>query len=279
MSPRALDHCVLPVADLAVARDRCAALGFTVAPQGTHPFGTINACVYFADDTFLEPLAIGDLAQVDEAVRDGNVFVGRDAVYRSIVGDDGFSALVFKTDDASADHAAFARAGISAGSTLDFSRPFVDPAGKSGTVSFRLAFAAHPASEASYFFTCQRINASSATGRAALEQHANGATGIAGVTLCAADPAAYEDFLVDLTSASVNKIDAGLHAMLPNSSVHIVSAAGPLRLDTIRFSIADLGSTANLFEANGVAFERADRHLTVRPAPGQGATFIFEDRS
>ena len=45
----------------------------------------------------------------------------------------------------SADHAAFAEAGLSAGEMLEFSRPFVDAAGASDTASFRLAFAADPA--------------------------------------------------------------------------------------------------------------------------------------
>ncbi|MCO6390677.1 VOC family protein [Aliihoeflea aestuarii] len=279
MSPRALDHCVLPVADLAAARERYAALGFTVAPQGTHPFGTTNACIYFADDTFLEPLAIGDAGQVSEAVRAGNVFVGRDALYRRTVGENGFSALVFKTDDAKADDAAFLSAGISAGLLLDFSRPFVDPAGKSGTVSFRLAFAAHPQSDACYFFTCERINAPSSAGRAVLEQHANGVRGIVGVRLCAAEPAAYEDFLVSLTGASVTRTDEGLCASLPTGTVEIVAMDCALRLDAIRFSASDLGSTADLFETGGVAFERTDRQLTVWPTSGQGATFIFEENA
>jgi hypothetical protein len=142
MMPRLLDHCVLPVPSLAVARKRYEALGFTVAPQGTHPFGTINSCVYFADDTFLEPLAVGDAAKVRDAIGSRNVFVARDALYRQAIGEDGFSALVFKTDDAKADHAGFEEADVSAGPVLDFSRAFVDPTGKSGKVSFRLAFAA-----------------------------------------------------------------------------------------------------------------------------------------
>ena len=51
--PRALDHLVLPTTSLAVARDRLTTLGFTVAPDGVHPFGTVNCCIYLADGTFL----------------------------------------------------------------------------------------------------------------------------------------------------------------------------------------------------------------------------------
>lgn len=279
LTPRLLDHCVLPVPDLATARTRYEALGFTVAPQGTHPFGTINSCVYFSDDTFLEPLAIGDAAKVREAVASRNVFVARDALYRQAVGENGFSALVFKTDDARADHAGFEKADVSAGPILDFSRAFVDPAGKSGKVSFRLAFAAEPDSDAAYFFTCQRIEASAAAGRAALEAHRNGATGIAGVTLAGADSQAHKAILSVLADSPVGTENGAIVARLGNSRLAVEPADGPLRLAAIHFAVADIDTTATALAAGKIAFEREGRTLTVRPAPGQGATFTFEDRS
>ena len=54
-SPRPLDHLVLPTRSLEIARQRLSALGFVVAPTGVHPFGTENACVFFAGGTYLEP--------------------------------------------------------------------------------------------------------------------------------------------------------------------------------------------------------------------------------
>ena len=59
---------------LGVARTRLTALGFTVAPNGVHPFGTANCCVYLSDGTFLEPLAIDDAVQANATARAGNVF-------------------------------------------------------------------------------------------------------------------------------------------------------------------------------------------------------------
>lgn len=279
LTPRLLDHCVLPVPDLATARARYEALGFTVAPQGTHPFGTINACIYFADDTFLEPLAIGDAALISEAIDGGNVFVGRDGVYRRTVGDNGFSALVFKTDDARGDHNGFVDSDISAGPILDFSRAFVDAAGKSGKVSFRLAFAAEPDSDAAYFFTCQRIDAVASAGRAALETHRNGAKGIAGVTMSAADPQTDEAFLSALCHAPVEHANGAIMTRLGNALLAVEPGDGPLRLAAIHFAVADVDATADALSAGNVAFERQAGRLTVRPAAGQGAIFTFEDRS
>ena len=57
---RPLDHLVIPVTDLKAARSRLTRLGFTVAAEARHPFGTENACVFLADKTYLEPLAVGD---------------------------------------------------------------------------------------------------------------------------------------------------------------------------------------------------------------------------
>ena len=54
--PHLLDHLVLPTVNIAMARERLGRLGFTVAPDARHPFGTENACVFFADKTYLEGL-------------------------------------------------------------------------------------------------------------------------------------------------------------------------------------------------------------------------------
>ncbi|RUW46049.1 VOC family protein, partial [Mesorhizobium sp. M8A.F.Ca.ET.021.01.1.1] len=62
-----LDHLVLPTQTVDTARIRLTALGFVVAPTGIHPFGTENCCVFLADGTYLEPLAIGSEQAATEA--------------------------------------------------------------------------------------------------------------------------------------------------------------------------------------------------------------------
>lgn len=262
---RLIDHCVLPVADLGVARQRLTVLGFTVAPEGVHPFGTRNACVYFADDTFLEPLAIGDAGAVSQAVAQGNVFVSRDGAYRREHGEEGFSALVFKTDDADADHEAFSREGLSAGPMLTFSRPFVDSAGASGMASFKLAFTAEPDEPATYFFTCQRIG-SPKVDRSALERHANGASGIRAILAEAPDVDAARGFLARTCPTAPEIVEIGQGA--PGTG---------LRLSGIVLAVADRARTEELFSAAGIDYRRAGNRLIVPPAPGQGTIFAFEE--
>ena len=262
---RLIDHCVLPVADLGVARRRLTALGFTVAPEGVHPFGTRNACVYLADDTFLEPLSIGDAAAVSQAMAEGNVFVSRDGAYRGKHGEEGFSALVFKTEDADGDHEAFVLEGLSAGPMLTFSRPFVDSAGASGTASFKLAFAAEPEESATYLFTCQRIG-SPQVDRSALERHANGAYGIRSILAEASDVDAARGFLARTCPTAPGTVEIGRGA--PETG---------LRLSGIVFSVPDLGRTEELFCAAGIDYRKSGDRLTIPPAPGQGTSFAFEE--
>lgn len=284
-----IDHLVLPVADLDIARARLGALGFTVAPNGIHPFGTANCCVYLKGGTFLEPLAIGDRSVADAAARDGNVFVARDRTFRDRRGDEGFSALVFGTADAEADDRRFHNRNISAGRMLEFSRPFIDAQGKADTASFRLAFAAEAASPDALFFACERVNAPKVD-RSALENHANGVLRLGGVVAVAPAPPKHRDFLGQLTGAEASGNDASGFAIdAGNGTVIVVGAEAAksrygiavpagngLQLAAAIFGVADLAAAEKLFKANAISYERRDHRILVPPAAGQGATFVFE---
>ncbi len=281
----ALDHLVLPTGSLDGARARLGALGFTVAPTGVHPFGTANCCVYLADGTFLEPLAVSDAGACAAAAAEGNVFVARDHAFRVSAGDEGFSAIVLVSTDAQADHAAFLADGISAGDMLTFSRPFQDASGKSDTASFRLAFAAAPQT-IPFVFTCERVNAPSVD-RSPLERHANGAAGILAVTVVAADPGAAAGFFAAATDAEGRADIDGVRFPLAGGEVVIRDPgtdeppvrAAAFAYRAIVFAVADLPATRTILEANGIGFDASDNRITVAPAPGQGATFIFEERA
>jgi Glyoxalase-like domain len=288
-TPRPLDHIVLPTADLGIARERLSALGFTVAPVGVHPFGTENACVYLADNTFLEPLVVGDAAKAEEAVAAKNVFVARDRQFRARYGEDGLSAVVFGTEDADADHNTFVDAGVSAGDRLDFSRPFTDASGKADMASFRLAFAAEADAPDAFFFTCQRANVPQVD-RSALQAHANGAKRIASIIACVDDPASHARFFESVANAQAQPAANGRTLVtLPNAAIVLVdpaaftadtglaAPAGNLRLAAVVFGVASLTQTKNLLRANVIEFDHRGNRLIVPSAPGQGAIFVFEE--
>lgn len=290
-SARSIDHVVLPVPTLAVARERLTKLGFTVAPKGQHPFGTENCCVYFADGTFLEPLAVADERSEIDAATGGNVFAARDIAYRYRRGENGFSAVVFSTDDAAADHAAFVEEGFSAGPVLDFSRPFVDAAGKSDTASFRLAFAADLRAPDCFFFTCQRVGVPKVD-RSALERHENGTVRLTSVVLAAPEIFSFGPIVrtVSGTDALASFGDHGFVLKAANANIEVVSNQeihrryGPLssgdrgmEARAIVFGVPDLKATKSYLLSKKVDCEKYRGRVIVLPALGQGAIFAFEE--
>lgn len=279
---RPIDHCVLPTADLQVARKRLAALGFAVAPNGLHPFGTENCCVYFADGTFLEPLAVADPVKAGIASMRGNVFTARDAAFRYRLGEEGFSALVFGSEDAAADHREFTRVGVSAGRILTFSRPFIDAAGRSDTASFKLAFAADLRAPDAFFFTCERMNAP-AVDRSALQKHRNGVSRIEAIVLEAPEPADFATFLQHVVCARPEEASGSLRFAAANGKVLVRRSAKPrglprpgLRLAEIVFGVESPTKVEKAFAASAIRYTASEGRLTVAPEAGQGATFVFQ---
>ncbi|OOO26619.1 lactoylglutathione lyase [Agrobacterium salinitolerans] len=291
LNPYPVDHLVLPVAHIDVATARLANLGFTVAPQAIHPFGTMNACVFFADGTYLEPLAVHDPAKYCDSVGNGDVFTRRDRDFRASHGE-GFSALVAGTKDAFDDHQRFISANLSAGDIFEFSRPVQMPDGSRSEASFRLAFAASGSAADFFMFSCQRIKALPGD-RSALERHANGVTGLSEIILIpGADARAgalaeavfgFSSTLSpsgDRTFATANAaIRLTEKPAFGDASIDASSqSAGGLRGAGIVFSVRDLAVTAAVLAANGVSSMEAGGRLVVPAAPGQGVTFAFEEK-
>src|SRR5687768_16716775 len=113
MTMRAIDHLVLPVTTLTLARSRLTSLGFTVAPDARHPFGTGNCCVFFEDRSYLEPITIVDRAAADMAAAEGLTFVKRLKRFTERHGE-GLAMVALRSADARADKQSLAQAGVSA---------------------------------------------------------------------------------------------------------------------------------------------------------------------
>lgn len=289
-SARPLDHLVMPAVDIASARKRLVQLGFTVAPDALHPFGTENACIFLADGSYLEPLGIASREDCEASAIAGNVFVARDQAYRFRRGQDGFSAIVLGTDDATADDAAFRKSGLSGGEMLEFSRSMELPDGSKGKASFRLAFAADLRSPDFFLFTCQRLQALP-SGRAALEAHENGVTGLSDIVLSEPNPTDFQYLLqLAVNEREVSAHSFGMDIMTANGvKISVLNPAGMagfygrrtsshargLRGRAVVFTVSDLSATEQLLVANGVAFTKKDGQILVPEAPGQGALFVF----
>lgn len=291
-APRGVDHIVLPVHGLNVARDRLGRLSFTVAADAQHPFGTENACVFFADKTYLEPLAVASREGCEAAARKGNVFVARDRAFRFRSPDgEGMSGIAVASTDAAADHATYVEHGLSAGEILGFSRPLRLPDGTEATASFKLAFAADLRAPDFLLFSCERVNPLPAD-RATLERHENGVSGIAAVVLTEENPSDFQELLeVVFHQREIEAHSFGLVVPSANARVDVLTPAGlagyfgleasnagrGLVGAAIVFRTADIGVTERCLAANGVRHARKDGRLIVPREAGQGAHFVFEE--
>ena len=289
-APRASDHLVLPVVDLATARSRLSDLGFSVAPEALHPFGTENACVFFADGGYLEPLAVASREDCEAAAKAGNVFVARDQAFRFRCGE-GLSAIVAASADAADDHARYGREGFSAGDMLSFARPMRLPDGSEQMAAFDLAFAADLRAPDFFLFSCQRRN-TLPVDRASLTTHANGATGLSSVVICEENPSDFQ-YLLELVfdQRDVAAHSFGIEIQVANGRIEVLTPAGlqgfyglsgdtterGLRGRVVVMRVADRGVTEKLLADKGVAFNVVANRLVVPPQPGQGVAFAFEE--
>lgn len=287
---RNVDHLVLPVGDLETSRARMTALGFTVAPDAIHPFGTENACIFFADGTYLEPLAIAQREDCEEAAIKGNVFVARDQSFRFRRGDEGFSAVAFASEDADADHKRFRKLGLSAGKKLKFSRTFINAKGRKSEGTFKLAAAADLRSPDSFLFTCERINMPK-TDKSTLCAHANGAVSIGEIAMADPNPSDFQYFLQDvMNQRDVNAHSFGIELRAGNSNIAAFDANGlkawygietgchgrGLRFRAFSVAVKDLEATHALLKKNRIKTKKIAQRLVVDHAPGQGCVIAFE---
>jgi hypothetical protein len=265
------------------------AIGFNIAADARHPFGTENACVFFKDGTYLEPLAVWDRNVVVDALRQGNQFVARNNAYRFLFGEEGLSAVAMGTGDADRDHAEFARQGLVAGDMLTFSRPMRFPDGSEAIASFKLAFANDFRSPGFFGFTCQRINVPAAD-RSALEQHDNGVTGLRGIVLSEPSP---DDFFGYLSSiigepsmigtpdgAVIRAANAEISILTPTAfgdlfGETMVASERGLRGRAVVFTVADLARTTDLLQERQIDCHTRDGMIVVPHRPGQATTFAF----
>lgn len=290
MPPRPLDHLVMPVVDIATARERLTTLGFTVAADARHPFGTENACVFFADKAYLEPLGIASEAECLATAKAGNQFTARNNAFRFRNGPEGLSAIVMGSEDAESDDVLFRAEGMSGGDILQFSRVMKLPDGSEITPTFRLAFAADLRSPDFHGITCQRINVPPVD-RSALETHANGVTGIKTVILTEPNPAEFEDFLRKLVGQQATS-GSRVSVTVPsaNADIQVLNAEGAhdvpgievvpgrgLRGWLVVFKVTDITATETLLASNGVTFNKHSGMLFVPHQPGQGVPLAFSE--
>lgn len=286
---KGIDHLVLCVNDLALARDAYGAMGFTMTPAAQHPFGTENSLVQL-DGSFLELLAIGDRDAITEHGTSRFSFA---AFNRDFLADgEGFSMLVLDSEDARADCRDYAADGLVTYDPFDFSRSAGLPDGREVTVGFSLAFVSHPQMQRAGFFTCQQ-HAPEHFWKPEYQRHDNGAQKVGEVLLLADEPTRYEGFMSAFTgSREVVRGDGELQVTTARGAVTMLSPAawqrhfpasyepdlgqGP-RLAGYRVLVDELGKARDCLESGGINFLQDGGRLMIGPADAFGSMIILAE--
>lgn len=271
--PRPLDHLVIGVTDLDAAAARLEGLGFTIGGENRHPWGTANRIVQFADETFLELITPRDASLIpDHAPRrfSFGAFV-RDALAKR----PGLSMLVLKSADARADAAEYAALGLGDFEPFDFARKGTRPDGSEVEVAFSLAFARDEAAPECGFFTCQQHFPQNFWSRPA-QTHANGAAGIARVTIVAENPSDHHIFLgAFIGERGMRSTSFGIEIAAGDALIEIVSPEG----FAFRYGTAAPDAASPVFAGIEIAMPRLPQAPDGAVTHGQGLTLPAETLS
>lgn len=277
---RGVDHLVLPVPSLEIARQRYEALGFKVNKDGIHPFGTSNCCVFIENGVYLEPLAVHDEAVVAEKITQ-NSFVLLDTKFRSEIGNDGLSALALQTDDAELDKKQFAGPYESGPSPLKFSRKAIHPDGSEDILSVDGAFCLNPSSPALSLFTCEWQGDPSIISKIKKAPiHENSVVATIGVDLVTNDIENALAYLNHGFGAKFESTGSNNYALsTPNSHITLQLGDKPLHASNITFCTTSLQAVINCLENAAIAFDSDGSEIVVAPALGQGVTMKFTEKT
>lgn len=285
--PRGLDHLVHLVRDLDAAGELYDLIGFTVGPRNHHPWGTHNRIVQLPG-FFIELLEVAEPDKIPESTDTQFSFgaYNRDFLARN---GEGFSMLALEGTDPQGDHDAFAAAGYGDVSVFDFSRTARRPDGQDVEVGFSLAFANEPGEPDAAFFTVKQLRPENFW-IPAMQRHANGATGVAGVVLVAEQPTEHLAFVEALCGVAPRRAtDFWYVTKTPRGDIDIMSRAlfcerfgGPapagegLRIGAIRFVSPGTEGMRRGLAARRMIEEKIAGLVVVPPHAAMGGVLVFD---
>jgi hypothetical protein len=269
-----IDHVVVSVRDrLDEAVEVYGRLGFTMTPRGYHTLGSMNHLAIFGTD-YLELIA----------ARPGNT--RRAEIFEWPIG---LNGLVFATDDSGAAYAALDAVDLPVEPPLEFSRPVALSTGERDA-TFRTVRLKPGVIEAGRVYFCHHFTRD-LVWRDEWRHHANGVTGVLGVTIAADDPAALGAVFARMFGADAVRSNASAWSLVAGlSRVDIVSAdavraefgaAAPDSdersqfMATLSLRTRSLDAAAAALRAGGVAARREPDRIVVAAADAFGVTLEF----
>ncbi len=285
-SNRGIDHLVLCVRNLETARAAYARMGFTLTPPALHPWGTANSLVQLQGN-FLELLTVADPAKMAPPAQGEFAFGAFNKTF--LEKREGFSMLVFASDDARRDQAEFAKSGLQTYAPFDFSRKAKLPGGEEVTVGFSLAFVTDARMPEAAFFVCQQ-HAPQHFWKPEYQSHANGAVAVAEAVMVADDPASLRALFARLQGDdAVSSSDGQLAVQTARGRIVVLDPQraadrfgnilprGPSTPHFVAYRIAvtDAAAARSLLDAAGVHFRAIQDTLQIAAADAFGAVIEF----
>jgi Glyoxalase/Bleomycin resistance protein/Dioxygenase superfamily. len=284
---RRIDHLVVAVRDLDQAAAFYKRLGFQVGARNRHPWGTENRIVQFRS-SFVELITVGEGAEI--APHAERRFSFGAFVRDYLKSREGLAMLVLDSQDAEADAAAFARAGIGAFEPFRFERKGSRPDGSEVHVAFSLAFAAMPEASRAGFFVCQQHYPENFW-NPAFQTHDNRAEDIIAVALSIPDPDRHKAFLSAFTGEVPSRpslhdlsyrLAGGGHldVMTPDDAGETYGSV-EAEMDQPSFvafavRVDDVSRQAKWLDAAGIPFAHIGTRLVVPASAGMGVAIAFE---
>jgi hypothetical protein len=284
--PRGLDHIVHTVRDLDAAADLYRRAGFIVGARNRHAWGTHNHLVQLPG-FFMELFAVAEPARL---TGEGFAALFGDFNRRFLERREGLSFMMLESQDVPADAAQFRAAGFARSEAMHFERAGKGADGSTVTVGFSLAFARDPGAPDIGFAVCRQHHPQHFW-NAALQQHLNGVTGVAGAVLVAQNPADHHIFLSAFSGERELHAGSGvLLAPTPRGDIRVMDPAafrarfgidapdctGGARLAAVRFAVRERKALHAALNAGGIAFAEHMNQTVVAPAAALGATLVFE---
>ncbi|WP_176331610.1 VOC family protein [Burkholderia vietnamiensis] len=268
-----IDHFVIAVRDLDAARDDFARMGFALTPRGYHTMGSENHCAMFAG-CYLELLTVRRPHPVTAFF---SHFLERG---------DGAAAMVVATDGADALYHDWRAAGVPAEPPVGFSRPVATGNG-TGDASFRITQVDVAYTPGGRVFACEHLTPELVY-RPEGTQHANGVTGLAGITI-SVDAAALEttvDRYEQVLGASATRLDDASYLIrcrnvdvrIDHSTRADALRAGP-QFSELAFTVRSLDRVVDVLHRAGIETRQSEHDVVVDGAVSHGAILRFVERA
>lgn len=273
-----IDHAIIGVQDLEKAKEIYRRLGFTVTPRGRHVgWGTANYCVMF-DSDYLELLGLVDPSAFTNGLDE------------FLKGGEGGLGLAFRTEDAAQAQTVLQEAGLTKETVRRLGRVLeVDE--DEVTLSFDNLHLNPDATPGLRSFLCQPLQPE-VMRRPEWLSHANGAIGMASVTIVVPDVAEVFDAYIRLFGESaviptdqVIAVHTGRGVMMFSSPADVYALHPELDEQTLRdepslvavqISVEDTEKTAQALEDGDIQFDcEANGDIVVGPDHACGILLEF----